>query len=774
MLISKNALKLSLTCLLSMIGCSNQSDFEITHKSQKIPRKNEVTKTSSQKQPAQEFCCKQTSIDDSKSSGIVLQISSKKLKDNRVLQYFEPLEITLINNSSEVFRFPNPKSKKGYFQLKFEFTDTESQKKYVVKKRSIADDDYWDSLKSYDGFKEIKSGESYSYELTLPGYTWGGREWHGLPGPNSNVCWEITAQFCPNILPQDSKIENRQTVYQSQKHIAKIIAEGLKTPHDYLWSNFPKQALELLKSEPKWIHKKDRNSRTPLHIAARFNHLEVVQWLLENGVDINATAYNGFTPLHLARNPEVYEKIIAFGPDLSIRCNVQNRTIFEDAFWNVRESRSEELKQKWRGITNIILDSGVEIDILSAIHLNDLKRVKTILKQSPKFAHRFCNESPLRTAVILNRFETCKHLIEEHSVDLNEFESGTGYPILVNALPNPKIVRLLVESGADLKTRITWMGGRSGIWTIGDNATILHLAARDGKPETVKFLIDSRVDLFATAKELSAEKSEQNAFDVATSFGKIDNLKFMLNCKQFMESEKQSQEDIINKCFMHSAYTNSTLMELLLKKGANPNVSDKNGTVIQKIASQIHPGKLDIKEEDSESIKKIRMAIQYGAKIDMFTAIAINDEKQVIKFLKSNPKLSNSRSPDGYPVLHLAVKMNDLGIIRQLLKANCNLEIRNKSKFNGDTEDAALHCAAFWNRLEAAKLLINSGANVNALNKRKSTPLHETIRMNKYKKNIELIKLLIKNGAAVDLKDIEGKTPLDLANKNVLELFKSK
>ena len=44
---------------------------------------------------------------------------------------------------------------------------------------------------------------------------------------------------------------------------------------------------------------------TPLHLAASGGHMELVQWLLDNGAAINATGYKGFTPLHF---------VISFGP----------------------------------------------------------------------------------------------------------------------------------------------------------------------------------------------------------------------------------------------------------------------------------------------------------------------------------------------------------------------------------------------------------------------------------------------------------------------------
>ena len=46
-------------------------------------------------------------------------------------------------------------------------------------------------------------------------------------------------------------------------------------------------------------HSQGRNS-TPLHLAAGYNNLEVAEFLLENGADVNAQDKGGLIPLHNA------------------------------------------------------------------------------------------------------------------------------------------------------------------------------------------------------------------------------------------------------------------------------------------------------------------------------------------------------------------------------------------------------------------------------------------------------------------------------------------
>lgn len=71
-----------------------------------------------------------------------------------------------------------------------------------------------------------------------------------------------------------------------------------------------------------------------------------------------------------------------------------------------------------------------------------------------------------------------------------------------------------------------------------------------------------------------------------------------------------------------------------------------------------------------------------------------------------------------------------------------------------------------------AYYLIKKGADLNAQNKKKETPLHCAVSSSK----IKMIELLLKNGADVHIKDEKGLSPLDYANKEnnprVLALLK--
>ncbi|MEO1617271.1 MAG: ankyrin repeat domain-containing protein [Planctomycetota bacterium] len=549
-----------------------------------------------------------------------------------------------------------------------------------------------------------------------------------------------------------------------------------QTPHRLLWDGTPgegKTALKIMMKDPSWVTKRDSDSRTPLHVAARFNHIDVVKWLLKNGADVDAQAYNRFTPLHLTKNPEIVKLILEKNPDLTLKS--VSGTALQGAIDDLRHytnisNRGESVKQGANALRKIVAlyveHLGDDIDLVSAVRLGRLDTVRKIVANDPAAAHgEKYGPNPLREAANWGRIEICKFLVEEHKVDVDDFDGGTGYPIMKAALKYPEIVKYLIENGADLKTRITWKGGRTGVWIIGDDATALHFAARDGVPETVKILLDAGVDPFATAHDSFDEGKKQTALEVAAYFGKTDNALSILDHPTFKNADPKLRKQSLNESLRvgsssswlaFEAQDRSELLDALLMNGADLDSGDA-GSPIQIAVSSIHPND----DDKNESIKKMVTVLRkHGAEIDVFSAVAIGDFESLAKLLGEDPKSSNSYSIGGYPALHMAIKMNYPKAVKLLLDAKCDIEIKNKSESTGLEGGTPLLCVAFWGHDEIAKMLVAAGGNVNATAEKNVSPLHEAVRFG----NVGIARLLLENGANKQAADHEGKSPLEWAS----------
>jgi ankyrin repeat protein len=686
-------------------------------------------------------------------NGLAASIKLKGIHELRqTIDIDDPFEVVLTNASDRPIWIWAESTENGYYQFSFLFRNLRTGKMHLARKRWIDDSESWERNEEVDPEPttiEIGPHASRATRISFSDLASGKPAWNGVPELNSDDQFELSVQF-------DSRRGEDSPGHQvwagrilSQPVIVRLVAPKLKTPHDYLSHGFPDAAIAMMSDDPKWITTLDERTWKPLHHAAQAGAPAAVKWLLDHGADVNAAAISGATPLSLASDAQVVELLLQKRPNLDIR-DSRGQTPLQHAVGELVDAERPEERAKWNKIAGLFLDWGADCDLLSAIGLDDLPRVKQILKEHPDYVDDFQNQSPLRTAARLGRLEICRCLIETRRVDLDDFKRGFGYPIIKGALAHPQVVELLIESGADLKTRITWRGGRTGIWIIGDDATALHYAAEDGVPETINLLIDSGVDIFATAHDLANTWTDQTALEVAAFYGKAENASAILNHPKFSAGDEARRQALLDKCLCIGACPSwlaegaqrPELVEVLLDARADPNAGENGVTAMQGATSEIHPSN---RRQNDEIRKIVALLAERGAPVDLFSAVAIGDEGRVAELLKADPALANSRGPDGYPALHFAVGMNYIKIVAALLNAGGEVDIRNKSDHTGATDETALHCAAFWGRYEIAKRLIAAGADVNALSENNDTPLHDAMRMG----NENITQLLRENGGRV-------------------------
>jgi ankyrin repeat protein len=152
------------------------------------------------------------------------------------------------------------------------------------------------------------------------------------------------------------------------------------------------RAQELLRSDPKLVSARDAHDQeTPLHIVVRFGPVEMVDLLIKMKADVNATAYNGFTPLHVTEAKDIAALLITAGADLDKQDN-----------WG----KTPLQKAAQRGLAPVveaILESGYPCDLTSAVMLG--KRELAIrlaraaaLKRRRATANLWSGDTPLAVA----------------------------------------------------------------------------------------------------------------------------------------------------------------------------------------------------------------------------------------------------------------------------------------------------------------------------------------------------------------------------------------
>ena len=179
---------------------------------------------------------------------------------------------------------------------------------------------------------------------------------------------------------------------------------------------------------------------------------------------------------------------------------------------------------------------------------------------------------------------------------------------------------------------------------------------------------------------------------------------------------------------------------------------------------------------------------------DMITAVTTDDATRVAALVAEDPALASTRDRDGVSVLMLSRYRFDRGTTDALLAADPELDVfeatalgyidRLRERLDEDPGRAvawsadgftALHFAAFFGKAEAARTLIDAGAMVDAVsgNEMRVQPLHSAAAGRHH----EVCRLLIASGADVNATQQHDFTPLHAAAQHgddeLVELFLS-
>ena len=143
--------------------------------------------------------------------------------------------------------------------------------------------------------------------------------------------------------------------------------------------------------------------------------------------------------------------------------------------------------------------------------------------------------------------------------------------------------------------------------------------------------------------------------------------------------------------------------------------------------------------------------------LDIFEAAALGRIDRLKQCLRDDPSAVNSHSRDGFTALHFACFFGEPGAARLLIESGAAVD----AVAANPTQVMPLHSAASSRNLEAVRLLLEHGAPVNARQQAGWVPIHAAAQNG----DRPMVELLLKHRADPKLANDQGKTSAMVARE---------
>src|SRR5262245_7529464 len=398
--------------------------------------------------------------------------------------------------------------------------------------------------------------------------------------------------------------------------------------------------------------------------------------------------------------------------------------------------------------------NATEADGMTALHWavrsNDAETVQLLLRSgaNAKTANRY-GVTPLSLAATNGNADMIETLIKSGADPNAALPEGETVLMTAARTGNADAVKALIAHGANVNAKEKWQ-----------EQSALMFAASENNAAAVKALVEAGADMNVHSKVWNFPEyryetngmavfqlprggwtalmfaARQNATEAAAA---LADLKADLNAMD-PDGTSALQLAILNVHY--------DLATMLLSKGADPNVADNSGmTALYAAVDMRSPAgmmtrpnpKLSAEIDASEMVKILLLR---GANPNLRL------KKPIIG--RHNNLVGDTSLGEGTTALMRSAKTSDLPVMRLLLDGGADPTLTLKDRTTA---------AMVTNSLEAIKLLVEHGVDVNAFNTNGQTIVHNAAARGAN----GIIQYVAERGARLDKKDKQGRTPLDIA-----------
>jgi ankyrin repeat protein len=352
---------------------------------------------------------------------------------------------------------------------------------------------------------------------------------------------------------------------------------------------------------------------------------------------------------------------------------------------------------------------------------------------------------------------------------------------------NVAAVNVLLEAGASVNAKEQWHGQTALMWAAAENhpAVVAALVARgaedNGRSNVIepprRDVLDFRTDKNGQALQTlltTFPKGGLTPLLFAARQGSLDATRALLDAGA---DANLSDPEGISPMVLAIRNGHYDVAALLAEKGADVNAGDRVNRTPLYMAVDMHTldwiqNRPAPKVEGAlDSLDLAKLLLERGARPDVQLSGNVPGWKG--DALGAQNTFGNVVGAGTTPFVR-AAKNGDLSMMRLLIEkgANTNISTRNKTtplmalvgglgrKYGADLQVSALEEK---NALEAAKLLLDLGADVNAANEAGQTSLHAAAAIGAN----GVVRFLVERGARLDARTRQGRTALDEALRGV-------
>lgn len=331
---------------------------------------------------------------------------------------------------------------------------------------------------------------------------------------------------------------------------------------------------------------------------------------------------------------------------------------------------------------------------------------------------------------------------------------------------NVDAVKVLLAHGADVNARESWHGETALMWAVAQKhaAAARELIARGAD-------VNARSTTNKWERQNSAEPREKwlplgglSVIEFAARQGCVDCIPVLLQAGAEINAVDQDGITPLLSAMINGHYD---VANVLIEKGANPDIADRTGRTPLYSAVDDHTmpasNRPSPKEIDNEvsSLDVVKALITKGANINA-------QLKQQQPYRTKLDRGDDTMLTTGTTPLLRAAKAGDIEVMKILLAKGADPKLTTRNGINPlmaaaglgtKEEDTTGRRKTQAEAVEAIKLCLDAGVDVNAVDSRGQTALHGAA----FQGFDDVVQFLVAHGAKLDVKDRQGKTPLDSA-----------